>query len=260
VLLIGCDPEFTMIDKKGKPVCSNPYLEKLIPHFRRKIGRDRGGGGYIWELRPNPSTNPREVVEEIRYLFSQIAIHCPETLQYTWLAGSSVKGLPLGGHIHFGVFLEKEMIMALDVLLAPVVALINDQEKLKGYGQLGDWRKKAHGFEYRSLGSWLWAPGITLGILALAQVIVWDSLKRRLPLKKIAKLECSGYILNDKISISEARNFFPQIWETIASLRSVKRFWPEISFLKELVLRQRTWENGQDIKARWRISSTNKPA
>ena len=111
MITLGCDPEFVMIDQEGNLVCSEPMLIRLSPHFCRRIGRDGGGKGYIWELRPRPSTDPREVVEEIRYLFSRIAIHCPETLQYTWLAGNSVKSFPLGGHIHFGVPPEKKMVM-----------------------------------------------------------------------------------------------------------------------------------------------------
>ena len=196
----------------------------------------------------------------------QLALYLPETLEYQWLAGSSVSGLPLGGHIHFGIRPRQDMMIALDTLLVPVAALIDVQaqmetRRIRGYGKLSDHRRKSHGFEYRALGSWLWSPGIALGILALAQAIVYDCSKKRLPWRRIMEVRRRGYIVTsspgfDTINIEKARQEFPKIWAVISSLRSVHRFWPEISFLNELISRSRTWENGQDMKTRWRVVSS----
>ena len=81
MITIGCDPEFAMLNQNGTLVNADRLLPKLPPTLRPAIGRD-GANGETWELRPQPSTNPREVVASIRDLLRQLALYLPETLEY----------------------------------------------------------------------------------------------------------------------------------------------------------------------------------
>ena len=226
------------------------------------MGYDGTGDGRVFEVRPNYSADPRVVVENIRELFRRVLEVIPETRNHRWLAGSSVYSKSLGGHIHFGAKSSSDIVLALDVLLAPLVALIEVESDRrtrlgKNYGHLGAAEPKPYGFEYRTPASWLWAPGLAIAVLALGQGIVQDGLNRCLPWQAIRTLE-DRYVRRDDAAVTTrvldlavARTSLKDIWTAVGRIGTAHRFYPEITYLKTLTEGGRVWTNAEDMKARW---------
>lgn len=265
MITVGCDPEFVMINKDGMAVHPVSELRGFSsPCEIGWFGYDGTGESRIFEIRPNYSVDPRVVVENIRQLFGRVLEVIPETRNYRWLAGSSVYSKPLGGHIHFGAKSSSDIVLALDVLLAPLVALIEVESDRrtrldKNYGHLGAAEPKLYGFEYRTPASWLWAPGLAIAVLALGQGIVQDGLSRRLPWQAIRVLE-DRYVRRDDAAITcrvldlaVARTSLKDIWAAVSRIGAAHRFYPEITYLKTLTEGGRVWSNTEDMKARWRL-------
>jgi hypothetical protein len=88
-----------------------------------------------------------------------------------------VDSYAIGGHTHFSTESTTEIIEALDCVLGSLSNCIDDKiQKQKrersGYGKRGAYRKKHYGFEYRTPGSFLLSPSVTLVHLTLAKLAV----------------------------------------------------------------------------------------
>lgn len=265
MITLGCDPEFVMFNPSNHTLIETDPVLKCLDRkdpISQEIGQENS---YVFELRPMHSTSPRNLVERIRFLLHAIAKYSPQSMKYEWMAGSNVQGFSIGGHIHFGCKCSECVIGVLNSVFSPVMALIEDETERENrlsntYGFF-DYRKESHGFEYRTPASWLWSPGIALGTLALAQAIANDGSKGKLPWKAIQRLKGLSYYMifpdsSKCIDRSKARRSFNDIWKVIQKIPSVRRFYPEISFLRELILRERRWNNDADMKMRWGIICT----
>lgn len=171
---LGADPEFVLVAPSGLVAA-----DRVFP-LEGGIGcdafRDRMTGEHpLAELRPAPAANPAELVEHIRVLLTKAQRRMPWR-SVRWLSGSMPwPGIMAGGHVHFGMAPNAQLVRALDNYLAVPLLLIEDRERAiirrARYGFLGEIRLKPHGFEYRTLSSWLWSPRVTFGVMALARVI-----------------------------------------------------------------------------------------
>jgi hypothetical protein len=173
-----------------------------------------------------------------------------------WLAGGMpVKGLPLGGHIHFsGVALNSHLLRSLDNYLAlPLVLLEGEttRHRRPRYGFLGDFRLQPHGgFEYRTLPSWLISPQIAAGVLSLAAVIAnhYHSLRRR-PLQHVDIQH--AYYQGDKRMILP---YVHLLWQDIEQTSTFKRYHKELTYLRHKMLTMEEWAEHRDFRSSWEIS------
>jgi hypothetical protein len=122
----------------------------------------------------------------------------PNTATYAWRAGAWLYDDGIGGHVHFG---RKRTTRAAEVValdgLAHVLYTLRafplDQQarRMQGdrhhqvYGQPSDYRLQIHGYEYRSLPSWLDSPWLAYLCITLSKLAVlnpelvapWQALK-----------------------------------------------------------------------------------
>jgi hypothetical protein len=254
-IVIGADPEFILRSPNGKIVSAHHFMGR-----EGDVGCDAvvlSGHRVILplvELRPQPSSNPVVLTKHIQSLIFEAdrIINHPEL---DWLAGAMpVKGLPLGGHIHFsGVELTSQLLRALDNYLALPVVMIEDEptnRRRPRYGFLGDFRHQPHGgFEYRSLPSWLISPEVTLGVLTLGYVIVhhYQELTQR-PLKH-SEVQRAFYE-GDKAVLQP---FVEKLIQDITHTQMYKRFQKELDPLLHMILSREVWHEQHDFRRKWRI-------
>jgi hypothetical protein len=180
--MLGADPEFVFHD--GLQRCDARALGlKAGPAF----GADNNG--RLCELRPHPSRSALSVLTSMWLAMRWMVLYHPPTLGYSWRSGGYYEGDGLGGHVHFGRKREKlreREVACLDRLthLQFVAGLFDKEEgrlrvrQAQGapagqpYGALGDVRKQPHGYEYRTLPSWIDGPWLAYFNLVLAKLVV----------------------------------------------------------------------------------------
>lgn len=195
-ILIGCDPEFYLINHINK----YPITASIFFASHGEIGSDCG----LAELRPRPSFQSEQVAENIGALLKKshdyLVARERRVLKdgsIDMIARSFYMGKAAGFHIHFG--LPAFMLRDGDrtrVLLAQIVSVLDyyvgvpsiipedveDNLRRSGEGQYG--RPSAHRFdamtlEYRVPGGHLLRhPVLTKGLLAMSILTVRDMLSR----------------------------------------------------------------------------------
>lgn len=176
---LGADPEFIFLDGGNR---IDAYSLSL--HQGLAFGQDNNG--RLTELRPYPSRSALEVVASIMAELRWLAIFNPTTLKYAWIAGAYVLGDGLGGHVHFGRKRPNRSleVKALDTIDDELLALraypvlevqrrrLGDEHHNAPYGLPGDIRPQAHGYEYRTLPSWLDSPELAFLSIVLSKLAV----------------------------------------------------------------------------------------
>ncbi|MBI2417245.1 MAG: hypothetical protein HYV28_04970 [Ignavibacteriales bacterium] len=163
---IGCDPEL-LCHREGKYVPAHNYYKSSS-----SFGLD--GCESIAEVRPGFSESPIDLTAKIRTCLEYGHDKAPDLEFY---AGHFQEDFSLGGHLHFSVQPEPEIVDALDTVLYSLSNCIDDKEQRQkrertGYGRRKATRKKSYGFEYRTPGSWLLSPSTTLVNFTLAKLAV----------------------------------------------------------------------------------------
>lgn len=179
--MLGADPEFIFM-QDGAPV----YAAALGLRPGLAFGSDQND--RLVELRPAPSRSAFEVVAstlaELRWLYRLFE---PARIPL-WVAGAYQAQDGLGGHVHFGrkqVKLRSLEVTGLDGLAMTMRAtnIFPVQEwnrRCKGdahgqrYGLYGDIRQQKHGYEYRTLPSWLESPWLAMLVLTLSKLVIMD--------------------------------------------------------------------------------------
>lgn len=178
---IGSDPEFSLVDELGRRVEAYPMGVMV----GTAVGADQNE--RLVELRPTPSTSVVEhvasILAELRWFYRthEIAGRC------AWRSGAYFGDDGVGGHIHFGrkSSLRQDEIAALNALTicmarAEMFPLDEWNRRILGdrrgqvYGRLGDTRLQRHGFEYRTLPSWLNTPEQAFTVLTLSKLALLD--------------------------------------------------------------------------------------
>lgn len=266
-LLLGADPEFVLRGPDGRVVPASRFLER-----QGKVGCDAvilSGHRVILplaELRPDPSPDAAGLVQGLRRTMRAAARKLPGGEELAWQAGGMpVKGLPLGGHIHFsGMPLASALLRALDNYCALPLLLLEGEgshRRRPRYGRLGDCRRKCHGgFEYRPLPSWLASPELAAGVLALARTVAlhWRELRQD-------PLQHPG--LRQHYYRGEADPLRPAaagLWAELESLAAYREQAGELAWLKRALFAAPPpgglIDAAGDFRAAWGIGPTDYPA
>jgi hypothetical protein len=171
---VGADPEFALTGPNGEYThASNCGLDMLHPFGCDLSGRQG-------EFRAHPSRFVLEVVASLIDTMRWMQKSVNGIENYSWNSVSYLQRDGFGGHVHFGrkrPFILDE-VNSLDVIYRSLSktqvfnpATTLDREKRTKYGHFGDYRKQLHGYEYRTMPTWLsspWAAFFTLVVSKLA--------------------------------------------------------------------------------------------
>lgn len=179
---IGSDPEFVFTRKD-----SNAKLAANDLGLKPGLAAGSDQNMRLAELRGWPSTS---VVEHVAGLLSSLRWMYrlyPHTRDYSWRAGAWYDNDGIGGHVHFGRkrASRPEEIRGLDGLakvfkLLEVFNNVEWEKRIGGdnrgqrYGDYGDFRVQLHGYEYRSLPSWLCSPAKAFLCIAASKLVIFD--------------------------------------------------------------------------------------
>lgn len=194
-VLIGCDPEFFLIDKaSGTNISAGHFFARY-----GELGSDCG----LAELRPRPGFNEDEVVANLRDLLMRAYKHIGDrklfrNREIEMAAASSINRVSAGFHIHFGLpsrllsegrnshNLLTKVVSVLDYYVG-IPSIIPEgpgdyhrrSTKHSQYGKAGDFRADHVTLEYRVPGGHLLRhPLLSKGILGLNIVVMKDILSR----------------------------------------------------------------------------------
>lgn len=266
MFLLGADPEFGFTEN-GRNVSANNVMDEGDDDlYQATFGLD--GSGRVAEIRPDPSETPQGLVENIRKALAQGYRTHSDIRAYKWKAGSMVGGEPIGGHIHFGVigifnemrdeqrfFNYAGMTKFLDIYLAQTVILLEAEREARrrreSYGMLGDHRAQNHGFEYRTVSSWLTCPEIALGVLSLAKASAHEYMfGDRKEFDKSSLLLSASYY--NSCTRSEYIKHFPALQKNISKFELYKDYKEAIDTLFILIEKNKTWFPGdEDMTVAW---------
>lgn len=258
-VVLGADPEFILRNRRtGRTVSASRFFSRWgVVGLDRIYFRRNGVNFYpLAEVRPPPSADPLQLVENLRRAIARAA-GAVRGHNITFEAGGTAKRrFTLGGHIHFSnVRLTTDLLHALDNYLAlPVLFLENPvscRKRRPRYGFLGDWRPQPHGgFEYRTPASWMISPQYAAAVLCLAKAIVQDyPLLRRNVLLTAANQR--AFYRADKTVL---RPHFWSLWQDLQASPVFKEFKQYIELIHHMVSFERRWNERIDLKRRWLAS------
>lgn len=274
---MGADPEFIIVDRQSL-VDSHAIIKNGIDEFGMDAHR------HIFEVRPDPSENPLEVVANMRGAMVRQCLKNPKFLDWDWFAGSyhqhSGQNLGIGGHIHFGlpkVFrngLEKikdgklagqedykRISTILSQYVGAVSVLIEDKDqgyhRRNGfaagngtkYGFIDDWRNQEWGFEYRTPSSWMTAPNVACAIMCLGKVVMNEIVNND-------KFKAPNRVKNNHImemDITSLRQMWPDIWNEITRMSLYPQYKNYLDLLHFMVKKEVTWFPRASLKSAWGI-------
>jgi len=252
LITIGTDPEFRFYDPAEKEFV--PAEDVCGYRTRSLIGTD--GCSSVGEIRPRPEKSPIKLTERVKKLLQML---WQQYGSYYVFAGSNQGGYALGGHIHFSLRPEEELLLRMDRYVGVTTYLLEDFPTMRGdgYGQIHAYRSQPWGVEYRTPSSFILDKGLTQGVLCLAYAVAFESthLKRKNlwhghpprptigELRDFREVDMRGYL----------RKFWPQIWSEIKHLKLYPKFEPQIAYLNHMIRNKLYWQQNREILGRWRI-------
>jgi hypothetical protein len=188
---LGCDPEL-ICRRNGSFVSASNYFKQ-----NSSFGLD--GSDDTAELRPGFSESPLDLTSKIYQILEYGHTKAPDL---EFFSGHYVENLPIGGHIHLSTSPTDEVIKALDVVLGSLSNCVDDKgqrakRQRTGYGVMSSYRKKAYGFEYRTPGSFVLCPSISLIYLTLAKLTVLGVLEDNLNFEELKNRQHSCNFLKN---------------------------------------------------------------
>jgi len=179
--MVGADPEFTFMRDGEFSHATNYNL-----HVGLAFGADLAGRPV--ELRPAPSRFVLDVLASILAELRWMAITAPATLSADWVSRPYVNWDGhhdgIGGHVHFGrkrLNVREDEIKGMDRLfdiLTSAEVFLRDDVKARraktNYGRYGDFRPQHHGYEYRSMPTWLENPWLAYLTMVLSKLTVYN--------------------------------------------------------------------------------------
>jgi hypothetical protein len=262
VLKMGTDLEFMLRSAQGRMVMASKYLPRSgrVGCDDRSLAQD-GERFPLAEVRPDPATNPEELITNIRETLTDAQkLIRPRNIQ--WLAGSMpFKNFPLGGHIHFSDLpFSSRLVKVFDTYLGLPVMMIEANttaaKRRPKYGFLGDVRFKSHGgFEYRTPGSWLVSPEIALAVSALAYVVAVHHRDLREDLFVSPRKQRQFYLADKR----ELHADFQRIWQQIESTSTYRRYQGALRIFPEMVRQGISWDEAVDIRRSWGLPVEKAP-
>lgn len=253
---LGADPEFMLINSKnGKMISASDHFprEGLVGCDNIRIPNRQQRP--VAEIRPKPSVSPHELLENIRSALLSAHRMAPYK-NVKWIAGSlPTEGYTIGGHIHFSdTKLNASILKAFDNYLAiPLFLIENPNSALKRRrknGSLCDYRLKDYGgFEYRTLGSWLVSPHITLATLCLAKIV--SSRYHLLQHNYLSLLEAQKAFYQGEQSYFQS--LFPKLWRDIEALDLYPFYKDDLKIIKTMIAEQVNWDESSDFRKAWQM-------
>jgi hypothetical protein len=178
---VGADPEFMFLQEGGLAPAMSFGLKSGLA-----FGADQNE--RLVELRAAPArdvvTVLASVLASLRWLYRYLG---SEYRDLTWVAPAFLHGDGMGGHVHFGRKRpnREDEVKGLDGLARIMRACdLFDSDgwtrRCQGdqfhqmYGQYGDIREQKHGYEYRTLPTWLDNPRLAYLVLVLSKLVIID--------------------------------------------------------------------------------------
>ena len=253
---MGADPEFICIDYTHSIV----EADTILGDFNTPVGTD---GGTRFEIRPQSSEEPLDIVRNIQTLLKQQSFLKPIFYDLTWLAGSYQHDHSLGGHIHFGIPKHKmgreTAIGFLDQYLGSITLLIEHRDqglarRQTEYGGMGDYRNQIYGFEYRTPSSWITSPYVAAAILCLGKMILFESLNN--PKFKWQTFAKPYHFTN--MNTPYLKTKFPNIWSDITKMKLYQKYKPYVDLIYFLVTENLSWFPTTTMKNAWGVANLAK--
>ena len=167
---LGADPEL-ICHRNGQFVPAHNFFKS-----NSSFGLD--GCESTAEIRPGFSESPVDLTSKIYQILDYGHDKAPDL---EFISGHYVNDYSIGGHTHFSIDPLPEVIDGLDIVLGSLSNCIDDKmqrqkRERSGYGKKGAYRRKSYGFEYRTPGSFLLSPSVTLVHFTLAKLsCCWSS-------------------------------------------------------------------------------------
>jgi len=172
---IGADPEFALTDGGGLYYhASNCGLDMLHPFGCDLSGRQG-------EFRAHPSRFVLEVVASLIDTMRWMHKSVENIGAYKWNSIAYLQKDGFGGHVHFGrkrPSLSNE-VSSLDIIYRGLSKTqvfhptsVLEREHRTKYGHYGDYRKQLHGYEYRTMPTWLSSPWTAFFTLVVSKLAV----------------------------------------------------------------------------------------
>lgn len=190
-LTIGCDPEL-ICEYKGQFVPAHRYFKQ-----NSSFGLD--GCDSTAEIRPGYSESPIDLTAKIKIIIEYGHQKAPDL---EFLSGHYQHEYSIGGHIHISTEPDSKIIEGLDTVLYSLSNCIDDKDQRSkrersGYGKKSAYRRKSYGFEYRTPGSFLLSPSVTLVTLTLAKLTVLGVKEDNLDFLQIKERQHSSTFLKN---------------------------------------------------------------
>lgn len=177
---VGSDPEFAFRER-------NAHVNAYSLGLRVGLAAGCDQNERIAELRPWPSVSVVEHITGIMSALRWMWRAYPHVQSYRWRAGAFFDQDGLGGHVHFGrkrPTREAEVI-ALDGLTRTlrctgIFPLTEWDHRIRGdnhrqqYGNYSDIRPQRHGYEYRTMPSWLQSPSVAFLVVAASKLAILE--------------------------------------------------------------------------------------
>lgn len=198
---IGCDPEL-ICRRNGQFVPANKFFKS-----NSSFGLD--GSDSVAEIRPGFSESPIDITAKI---YQILDYGHSKVSDLELFAGHYQNNYAIGGHTHFSVQPDPAVLDGLDIVLGSLSNCIDDKEQRhkrerSGYGKKSSVRRKPYGFEYRTPGSFLFSPSVTLVHLTLAKLTVIGVIEDKINFRELKKRHHSNTFLktlkNNLITIPE---------------------------------------------------------
>lgn len=251
---IGADPEFAIVNRNNRVIQAGDYFSD---DNGEQFGCD--GNGITFEVRPDPSKEPLQVVNNIHDIFVRQVIAEPEFLKFKWLSGSFQHGYPLGGHVHFGIsnrhVSHEVAVNFLDHYVGLISLLLEVKRDGKrrrddDYGSMGDYREQEWGFEYRPMSSWLSSPYIAAAMLCLSKTVMFEVMNNpNFEWHKLAQAD-DFYLMRQ----SKILEHFPTLWKDITKMRMYQVYKPYLDLIYFLVKNKLTWIPPTSMKECWGVA------
>lgn len=179
---IGSDPEFVFVSP-GSSRKTAAHELGLKPGLAAGCDQNQ----RLAELRGWPTSSVVEHVAGIMSALRWMYRVYPNTQNYQWRAGAWYDADGLGGHVHFG---RKRPNRDMEVLALDGMAQVfrtsgffdnagwdkrqEGDARHQQYGMFGDIRVQLHGYEYRTLPSWLCSPVKAFVVGTASKLAVMD--------------------------------------------------------------------------------------
>jgi hypothetical protein len=176
---LGADPEFAFLTVG---VGAYYHAERLGMTTLQAFGCDMAGRQA--EIRAHPSRFALEVVASLREALRWIPVFHANSTNMLWVGNSWVDKDGCAGHVHFGSkkanrdvavgLLDNITELLLNAKILDLVGFDTRKEVTgRRYGKWTDFRPQMHGYEYRTLPTWLSSPQLAHLVLTVSKLIVF---------------------------------------------------------------------------------------